>query len=274
LKKLISNILIIILIFHLVFTFNLLLICGNAATEEIDPEFGNAPVIDGYINKTKNEWNEAEKVKFNLYSNESTTDVGLPITLWVMQNDSNLYISVKFDLISHNTREFIGILISKSASESTEDFFDAKIVQFSDLGGNNEKLEYLDYNLKNDVFIKDQKSNGNGFAQLEDISIIYEFKIPLNNSEDKEDIFLDYGESYSFKIIYGATSSHSYPAGILKSNIVLINIQYPPVPPLPPIYDLVLLILSIIIFSVLGALFGFYVYNIFILKKKVERINI
>lgn len=259
----------------LVFTFFIpcfYSINSNAAAETIVPEFGDSPKIDGYINKTVNEWNGAKKVASRLYSSESKTDVGLLINLWVMQNDSNLYISVQFDLELHNPAEFVGILISKSASEGVNDFVDAKIVQFSNLGRFDQKFDYLDYYIEAGTFIKDKISNGDGAGGLTGATCVYEFQIPVNISED-EDVFLDYGEQYAFKIVYGTTDSNSYPEGILKSNIVLINIQYPPPPPLPPIYEIVLQVLVIVVFCLIGALYGFYIYKIFVLKKKIERIK-
>ena len=60
------------------------------AAVEINPKFGEAPIIDGIIDDSAKEWKEATKVKINL------TD--LPADLWVMQNAKNLYISVQLDL--------------------------------------------------------------------------------------------------------------------------------------------------------------------------------
>ncbi|MFW9896781.1 MAG: hypothetical protein ACFFD7_13330, partial [Candidatus Thorarchaeota archaeon] len=102
---------------------SLFIINCHGAAEEIDAEFGQAPIIDGNIDDSANEWKNAYKTQINL------TD--LPIDLWVMQDDKDLFISVQVDLETHNSTEFVGLLISNSSSENREDFIDAKIVQFS-----------------------------------------------------------------------------------------------------------------------------------------------
>ena len=98
-----------------------------SATAEINSKFGTTPVIDGEIDVLSKEWSEAAKIQTNL------TD--LPIDLWVMQDYSNLYISVQIDLESgyHNATEFVGIIISNSSSEDIDEFIDMKIVQFSNI---------------------------------------------------------------------------------------------------------------------------------------------
>ncbi len=241
----------------------------SAAAEDITPKYTGAPVIDGKINNTGREWENATKVTINLYSNASQTDKGLPIDLWVLQNKTDLYVLIKFDLEAHKPNEFIGLIISKDDTEKNASFVDAKIVQCSDLGGHDEDFDYLDYHIDDDgVFHKDKSKDGEGDARLDDNTITYEFQIPVNVSDEDDDAFLDFGEAYAFKVIYG--ESASYPNGIVKSNVVLINIEYAPKKPVNP-YELATNILTIIIFMAIGLLFGYYVFKIISLKKIVER---
>jgi len=76
--------------------------------------------------------------------------------------------------------------------------------------------------------------------------------------------------SYAFNITYG--DKPSYPEGILKSEIILININ-PPVVKELILTELILRIFSIIVFSIIGILFGYYIYKIFKLKEKIERLR-
>jgi len=182
------------------------------ALEEIDPNFGKVPTIDGEIGSFTNEWDEAYKIQTNL------TD--LPINLWVMQSSSKLYISVQIELESgvvNRTSEFVGILISNSSSEDIKDFIDAKIVQFSNI--TEDEFDYFDYFINNSVFIPDSASSGNGAAKLEGETSTYEFSIPINNLQGDidEDVYLEYGEPFAFNITYGLTPG--YPQGIMKSSI-------------------------------------------------------
>jgi len=277
LRKITVNILICIFIIHIVYTSNFLIIGGSGALKEIDPKFGDAPKIDGYINRSVNEWHNATKVNTYLYTNLSNPVNGLLINLWVMQSELDLYISIQFELDIY-PNEFVGILISESVSEDEDkfefdDFEDAKIVQFSDLGGGNEKVEYEDNYISDAIFKEDPKSNGNGTAVVDEKKHTYEFIMPVNNSDEKRDIFLDFGEGYAFKIVHGEYDGNSYKDSIDRSSIVIIYIQYlPPPPPIDPI-ELIVRILLIISFSALGALYGFYIYKVVLLKKKVERVK-
>ncbi len=233
---------------------------GFGATEEIDSEIGEAPIINGYINITAQEWNEA--IKNQIYLDD------LPIELWVMHTAQNLYISVQVDLlpIARSSSEFIGLIISNSSSENIEDFIDAKIIQFSNISEDN--FEYFDMNINSSIFFNDTVSNGDGAAKLEDTTSTYEFVIPINRNE--EDVSLELGKSLAFNITYGV--SPSYPSGIRKSSIILINIPSLPTPkPLP--IKLTLFILVIIVFSILGILYVFYIYRIIKLKEKIQRIK-
>ena len=236
---------------------------GYSATDEIDSDFGDAPIIDGYINISTQEWNEATKIQ--TYLND------LPIELWVMNTDENLYISVQIDLLptSHNSTEFVAVMISNSSSENVEDFIDAKIIQFSNILEN--EFEFFDYYINDSIFINDTISNGDGAAKLEHATSTYEFLIPMIiiNGND-QDASLEHGKSFAFMISYGV--SPHYPSGIRKSVILLINIAS--LSTSQPLFaDLTFFILVIIVFIALGTLYGFYIYKIFRLKKKMERIK-
>ena len=235
---------------------------GYGATEEITPEFANAPVIDGILG---NEWDNA-----NL-TNTALAD--LNIKLRVMQDSTNLFISIEFDLDPsyRNDTEFIGILISNSSSANPEDFVDAKVVRFSNLtDGNYAYLDcYIDnYNIKqNDTNLD---FDGNGAAKMYDSdTIIYEFSIPIGNTNDNDDAFLDYSNKYAFNITYG--DWNVYPGGITKSHCVLITIQ-DQLPIDIDFTELVLFILSIVAYSFIGAFISLYKYKIIIFKKKIGRL--
>ncbi|MFX1314048.1 MAG: hypothetical protein ACFFHD_15790 [Promethearchaeota archaeon] len=262
-KKFTINFLIYILLANISLTSFLFIRDTYGVTEEINPNFGESPVIDGYIDDSIKEWNKATKVTINL--------TGLPIKFWVMQNNDNLFLSVQFDIEikDHSVNEFIGILISNSSSKKLENFKDAKIVQFTDIY--NDSFEYLDYNINKSVFKNDSIYNGEGSAKLDEVTSTYEFSVPINSSdENNEDVILKYETTYAFNITYGDIAS--YPNGIKKSEIVLITINSLPLKK-TPLINLTLFILSIIIFSILGLLYGFYIYKILKLKEKIKRIK-
>ncbi|MGV9202856.1 MAG: hypothetical protein ACOC44_02420 [Promethearchaeia archaeon] len=243
--------------------------------EEITPEFGDRPVIDGVINETDKEWDNATRTSFSVYDNSSQTDKGIPLDVWVLQNSSNLYVCLRFSLEEHEPNEFVGFIISEDETVDNESFRDMKYLQWSNLGDKNQDQTFYDYYKEdNGDFIPDEAKDGNGAAQLgtDNKEITYEFSIPINNSEaqnNPEDTFLDYGESYAFRIIYG--DSDSNPPQYLKSRIKLFRIAYPDLPPEPSIWETVLLVFTIIIFSGLGALFAYYVYLIYKLDKRIKR---
>ncbi|MFX0024853.1 MAG: hypothetical protein ACFE8M_00440 [Candidatus Hermodarchaeota archaeon] len=255
----------------------LLVINGSGADLEIKPLYGQAPVIDGEIDTSKNEWNEAVKTQLNLYQNESAPENPLLIHLWAMQNGSNLYISIQFSFL-HNNFEFVGFLISNNQSENPEDFKDAKIVRFSNISIN--EYTYKDYYLNNSIYEEDTNSNGSGAGKIEGEDVIYEFVLPVEyNESDPEDVFLEYGideaSGHAFKIIMGDTTNPpSYPEDIRISNNVLIKFTYNPLPPELTPQELLVLTFSIIIFGTSGILYIFYIYRIVKLKEKIERIRI
>ncbi|MFX1395019.1 MAG: hypothetical protein ACFFAH_15810 [Promethearchaeota archaeon] len=259
-----------LLIIHMFITIIFLISSNGAAIIEFEPEYGFAPEIDGEISRSKNEWENASKEI--IYLKGHTEDAGIKTDLWVLQNGSDLYILVKFELelFAHKPGEFIAILISNSEAASNESFVDAKILQFTDLGGRSENHIYSDYYILNNEFFIDRDINGEAAAKLEDNEIIYEFRIPINNSEDDQDVFLDFGETYAFKIVYGEFAD--YPDSFKKSDIVLIDIEYPP-KETENEWILIHNILCVIIFSGLGGLFAFYTYKVIAIKKKIRRVK-
>jgi hypothetical protein len=275
-KRTTIKLIILIFITSLTVSSYLLVINGSGADLEIKPLYGQAPVIDGEIDTSENEWNKAIKEHLNLYPNESNPENPLLVDLWVMQNGSNLYISIQFSFL-HNDFEFVGLLISSNQSENPEDFTDAKVVRFSNISTN--EYTYKDYYLNNSIYEEDINSNGSGAGRIEGEDVIYEFVLPIENNEsDPEDVFLKYGtdeeSGHVFKIIMGdSTDPPSYPEDIRISNNVLIKITYNPLPPELTPQELLILILSIIIFGTSGMLYVFYIYRIVKLKEKIERIR-
>ncbi len=254
-------------IISIAFTSNFLLINSAAFEEEFEPEYGPAPEIDGELDSFALEWDNATKEDIEIDD--------LPVEVWVMQNSSNLYIALQLELEYLENDAFIGIFISKSSDDEDDDFVDAKFIQFSKLSEKDQDYEYLDYHIeKGDEFKEDEDEEGEGAADLEDDEIICEFSIPVNNSEtvnEDEDVLLDMGEEYAFKIVYG--EGGDYDDDIIKSDTVLISIEYPPKPPEPEIWEIVLFVLAIIAFVTIGVFYGFYIYKIFRLKGKVKRIK-
>ena len=231
------------------------------ATKEINSKYGESPVIDGYIDLSTKEWNKAYKTDILLED--------LPIKLWVMQDDINLYISVQFELLlgHHSINEFIGLIVSNSSSENKEEFIDAKIIQFTNISVN--QYNYYDYNVTDGVFLIDTEINGEGAAELEDLTSTYEFALPIKGYDaNEDDAALDFGSGYAFNITYGDTPI--YPHGIKKSTIVLINIKSLSTE-IPSIINIVVYILTIIVFSILGFVLIFYIYKIFKLKENIKK---
>ena len=252
---------------------NFLIINSFAAAEDFEPKFGWAPEIDGDIDRSVEEWENASKEEILLRSEiGSDSNVGLPVDIWVLQNESDLFISVQFELedSARTPEEIIGIVISESDSEN--EFYDVKMVQFSNLGGPSERFEYLDLYISNNQYFEDKETSGDGAAELHGNKIIYEFQIPVNESEgeDSKDVTIDFGETDAFKIIYG--ESNNYPDSIKLSNIIEIEIRYPKNEELTP-EEKALFIVAIVAFSSLGGFYGFYLYTIVTIKKKVKRVR-
>jgi len=269
LKKNTIKLLTLIVITQIFLSSIFLITNGYGDPIEIDVGFGAAPVIDGIVDGTTGEWDQAKKQNINLYPNITVPENGLEIDLWVIQEGLNLYILVRFDLEDHGSseydNEFIGILIADEDSNS--DFTDAKIVQYSNISEN--IFQYLDYHINDTGYEEDANFNGAGAANLEENQITYEFSMPVKNSEI-EDVELKHGLPYQFKIVFGETAL--YPDGIRISNIVSIELQYP-TPTLPSLEELIMLVSTIVIFSTIGALYIFYIYRITQLKKEIRRIR-
>ena len=234
---------------------------GYGANEEITPEFANAPDIDGILG---DEWDDANRTDIDFG--------GLNGILRVMQDNTNLFISIEFNLLGRKDTEFIGVLISNSSSNTPEDFVDAKVVRFSNLTlGNYTYLDcYVDnYNFKHNDTNLDFDGDG-AAAQIRDSNIIiYEFSIPLGTTNDNYDAFLDYGKIYAFNITYGEWNE--YPGGLTLSHGVFIDIQNQ-LPIDTNFTELILFILSIVGSSCIGAFLSLYTYKIIVLKKKIGRL--
>lgn len=247
-----------------IFLVSFLLIPNSfSASEEIDSKYGESPTIDGYIDSSTQEWNSANKIQVLLND--------LPIKLWIMNNDDYLYISVQLDLLlsAHNSSEFVGVILSNSTSENLEDFMDAKIIQFFNISEGS--FQYFDFHINDSIFINDTLNSGYGAAKLEGFTSTYEFSIPINEINDSnEDAILEHGKTSAFMITYGV--SPYYPSGIRKSITVIINIE-PKSNKTPQFINTVLFFLVITIFSILGAFYSFYIYKIFRLKDKIDRIK-
>ena len=271
-KKTFGHVLVYVLIINFIFGSTLLLTNVQATFSEIDPTYGTAPKIDGVFNESVNEWGEAFKVNIALYNNLSQIAPGLPIEVWMMQSGSSLYVCLRFDLepSSRSPTEFMGLLISDRIIEGEVNFsqniyLDAKIIQFSNIS--NGDFNYKDYSINGTTYTEDSISNGEGAATLNGFTTVYEFMLPVNQTN--KDVFLDYGEKYGFKIVYGV--GPNYPDDIEKLNVVIVQINYPENPAPPGIWDIVRFVLSIIIFSGISAYLGLYTVKIVLLRKKVER---
>ena len=241
---------------------------------EITLDFGTEPTIDGYIDRALDEWNDAIKQTIFLYQNLSDPKNGLEIDLWIVQHQSFLYIAISFELVEHQNNEFIGILTSDSESLDPLDYEDAKILQFINISAGN--FEYRDYYINNTEFIADSEVHGDGAAQL-DIDgeqITYEFKLPVESSEGgDEDTRIEAGiEGGSpFMIIFGETQN--YNEEIVLMNLVSLFVQfYVNIPVIPP-EEIISITLAVLIFSLIGVLYGYYIFQIIKLKDKIEKVR-
>lgn len=233
------------------------------------PTIGSTPTIDGVIDRQNNEWGSANKNKLILYQNLSLPVNGLPIDLWIMQDQTSLFISIQFELDQHASseydEEFVGILISE---DELGDYSDARFIQFSNMSAG--EFEYLDYYINNSEFILDDDSNGEGAAALDGNKITYEFGTPIETpDESAQDVWFQTKFTYNFSIIYG--KSAFYPKGILIENNFLIEIQFPIYK--PPDIPIDKILTNMIIFGVVGAVFIIYVNSIRKIKDKVKRLR-
>jgi hypothetical protein len=252
----------------------LFLIEGNGAAATLDPVLGNQPIVDGIVDGSIDEWEEVTPVSIELYQNISVPENGLPIEIKALQHGNFLYLCIQFELEPEDFEddEFLGILVSSSESEDEDDFFDAKIVQFSNISTGD--LEFKDYYINNSLYFQDNDTviNGDGAANLDNNKMTYEFSLPVKDYENTlYDQLLEAQTGYAFKIVFGDTPS--YPDGISHNNIVIINIKFPPEEPNVFDIELFYLILSIIIFGAIGSIFGFYLYKIASLKQQIKRMR-
>ncbi|MBY9005755.1 MAG: hypothetical protein KGD63_03270 [Candidatus Lokiarchaeota archaeon] len=236
---------------------------------EIDPIFGDTPIINGDIDT--DEWKET--LFETIYLKATPGDVGLETSIKVIQDKNDLYILIQFELVpgSQGSNGTLAILISNTNSYNQYDFVDAKIVNISSYID----YSYYDYNINyaTNNFTADQEMHGNGAGKIEyqgshDL-YTYEFHIPLGIAQT-EDAYLEYEESYKFNISQGVIPS--FPEGFIRSSNVTINIKDPPQPPLFNT-EVLTIILSVTIFSLNGVFLGFYIYRIILLKKKIKRIR-
>ena len=271
-KKHTTTIIIFIFIAQILVSSAFLIVKSYGTPIEFDVGFGTAPVIDGVVDGATGEWDSAEKLEIELFLDLLNQSDGLPVELWVLLAEPNLYILARFDLDDHSSseydNEFLGILIADWDADL--DFTDAKIVQFSNMSTNS--YSYLDYYINDTVYYGDTNPDGDGAAKLEGNQIIYEFSMPVDNLEGGiEDVELDYGDTFNFKIIFGITED--YPSGIIISNIISIKLQFPPGAPDLAFGEFLMSISTIVIFSTIGAFFAYYIYRITRLKKEIERIR-
>ena len=272
-KKNTINIITLIFVAQILVSSAFLIVKSYGTPTEFDVGFGTAPVIDGVVNGATNEWSSAEKVELELFPDISNQSDGLSIELWVLQAEQDLYILARFDLNDHSSseydNEFLGILIANW--NASLDFTDAKIVQFSNMSTNT--YSYLDYYINNTVYYEDLKPNGGGAAKLEGNQIVYEFSMPVENDKNNiEDVYLDHRITFNFMIVFGKKTT-SYSSGIIISNIISIELQFPPGETELPIGELLMSISTIVIFSTIGAFFVIYIFKITRLKKEIERIR-
>ncbi|MFX0076362.1 MAG: hypothetical protein ACFE96_13030 [Candidatus Hermodarchaeota archaeon] len=271
-KKNILRIILLIFLTQILLSSASLVINSNATPIQTTVGFGTAPVIDGVLDVTTNEWNSARKLNISLFQNLVNQSDGLPLDFWILQAESSINFFIRFDLNDHSSseydNEFLGILVADW--EDSLNFTDAKIVQFSDISENT--LQYLDFYIADDVYNEDVTSDGEGYAILDGNEIVYEFSMPVEVEDGGfEDVELEHGVRFDFKVIFGKTPT--YPDGILISNILSIYLEFLPGAPPEDISELVMTVSTIIIFSTIGALYVFYLYRITQLKKKIERIR-
>lgn len=269
-KKHISKIIPILLVNILIFSS--VVISGSRATSiEITPEYGDPPTIDGSVEEATDEWENAKL--YNSSLKKTASERGLPIEVKCIQDDYNLYLLIQFqiDQSSVKSENFLAILISNSTSGESEDFMDAKIINVSD-----GQSSYDDFYLNDSVYVNDTVHGyGQGnTSSIENFKLFtFEFSLPLQISEsqvENEDIPLLFGSSYLFNISHG--NIPNLPEGIIRSTNITINIlEEKSEPPLFNI-DIVELTFTIIIFSIIGVFYIFYIYQILLLRKKMERI--
>ncbi len=236
---------------------------------EVNPVFDEDISIDGNFA----DWNSINSYSINLKKN--STDSGLPVNLKCAQDYYYLYIEIDFEIEAGYTgiEEFLAILIS--SSEDFNNMTDAKIINMS---YSQDETTFTDYYIENHTFFQDTHQDGDGLGVNNSITgnknqIRYEFKIPLMENNE-HDVNLRYENTYAFNISQG--NNPLYPQGIIRSNdSVLITIINPTTGSTSSddLSGFFSLIAAIVIFSIVGGAYGFYVFKIFLLQKKMERIK-
>ena len=85
-KKHIVNVIVIAYITYMLWASSFLIADVYAAAQDFEPDFGYAPDIDGDIERSKKEWENATKEEINLLNINSPLDLGINTEIWVMQN--------------------------------------------------------------------------------------------------------------------------------------------------------------------------------------------
>ena len=243
-----------------------------SAEKEITLAFGTKPTVDGYIDRAVNEWNDAIKTNLFLYNNLSDPKNGLEIDLWMVQYKLYLYIAISFELVTHQPNEFVGILTSEVESLDPLKYEDAKIIQFINISTGD--FEYRDYYINQSKFYADSEVNGAGAAHLDPDGkqVVYEFQLPVESSQGgNEDKRIEAGIYSPFMIIFG--ESQNYDQGIILMNVVSLYVQFYAYNPVISTEDLIYITLTSIIFSVIGLLYGYYIFQIIKLKDKIKKIR-
>jgi hypothetical protein len=236
----------------------------------VDPDFNKNISIDGDLEDWKNIGSESLELKTNSDSNS-----GLPIEFKCAQDKDNLYLAISYEWEGGyvGKSEFLGVLISPS--QDVTNLTDARIINMS---YSHEDSTYTDYYINNYNFTRDSLQNGDGIGRNDSISgsknqLAYEFSIPLNEGNE-EDVALEYGSTYAFNISQG--NDPTYPQGIVRSNSsVLVSIKDPSSGGSTgeDFSEVGSFIAAIIIFIIVGISYGYYVFKIFLLKDKMERIK-
>jgi len=267
--KIITIVVILIISFSLTYNF---LSSGLSAETELILNFGTKPTINGSIDRELNEWDDAIKQKFFLYQNLSAPNDGLEIDLWIVQHELFLYFAISFELVEHQNDEFVGILTATTESLDPLDYEDAKIIQFTNISEGN--FEYRDYFINDSGFIADSEVHGAGAAQLDKDGeqIVYEFKLPVESSEGgDEDTRIEAGIYSPFMIIFG--KSQNYDEEIVLMNLVSLFVQFYAYNPIIPVEEILFITLAVVIFSLIGVLYGYYIFQIIKLKDKIKKVR-
>ncbi len=264
-----TNKILIFTIIILISVSSITLIQNVRGSTALIPTIGSTPTIDGVIDLQNDEWGSANKNSIYLYQNLSAPASGLLIDLWVMQDQTSLFISIQFEMNQHASseydEEFVGILISE---DELGEYSDARLIQFSNMSTG--EFQYLDYYINDSVFILDDDSNGEGAAALDGNKIAYEYGTLIEiNDESAQDVWFQRQFTYNISIIYGKTAL--YPEEILIENNILIEIQYPIYTSPPPPIDKILF--NIIVFGVVGIVLIYYVNSIRKMRDKVKRLR-